>query len=306
MLFGLFFKNTKDFTHFILAIKNNKDILQIIRLKNILKLSLLSLSFISIIVSIPISDLNFNFIRNKNNTEGQYKLVSWNTLFWEQNPSEMFEIIRAQDADVIHFQEYIIKEDYSDFFIKRDPDQIELVKKAFPEYEIAHEGELLTLSKFPIINVKRFEGVTFLRIDVAIDSEIVSFYNVHIPVHIDLRLIDDLTDFLMDIRLRSSVRIHEFNTLAEDIKNNKNKIIISGDFNSTKTMGTMNKLLGYTQDAIRRSDLFIPTTWSANKTFNLWRIDYVLDNLGNNLKTYTHSFIHDISDHAMMEVTFDI
>jgi hypothetical protein len=95
----------------------------------------------------------------------------------------------------------------------------------------------------------------------------------------------------------------DFAGFQKDIENNAHPQYISGDFNTTTSMGSMNGLLRRYQDSFRVARSLVPRTWGIAPLL-LWRIDYNL--LSPGLVPLSHETIwrQEESDHALLKVVF--
>lgn len=212
------------------------------------------------------SDINLNFNSKPALTENSVKIFNWNTFFWEDSDKENFlNFIKSHNADIYHLQEYI-------YLNNENVYDLDLVKRIFPDYNIANSGEFLTLSRYPISKI--YEGHSYyLKVDVDIDGKILSFYNVHIPVQLDVGVIGSPQTFIRDIDRRFYWRKENIDNLVNDITENKNLYYVSGDFNSTKSMGVMDSVLKLGTDTYSATNHLFPATWEIGQ-LKLWRIDY--------------------------------
>src|SRR5690606_27862261 len=136
-------------------------------------------------------------------------------------------------------------------------DDLELLKQAFPEYQFVIRDEFITFSRYPIINTFHQE-FAYMRTDMQINNKIISFYNVHIPVQLKVELLLNPFEQLNDLDYRKQWRKNSFNYLIKDIEGLDTPFYISGDFNSTKSMGTMDRLLSISKDSYSVSSYLFP------------------------------------------------
>jgi hypothetical protein len=78
-------------------------------------------------------------------------VLSWNTQYWDQDSPDLYEFLTAKDADIHVLQERLHGSHYSP---RQVPDLARL-REEFPGHHIAAAGELITLSRFPIVGAPR-------------------------------------------------------------------------------------------------------------------------------------------------------
>ncbi len=205
-------------------------------------------------------------------TEGpRITVFNWNTQYWASDAerTQFFEYLRARDTDVYHLQEHL------DPTTRQPPNDDSELARAFPGYSIHRSGELLTLSRLPVLATWMPPDRTMLRVDVLVDGQTVHLYNVHVPVQIIPRAAIRPQSLLADVDARFDRRARELAGLATDIATDDAPLIASGDFNSSGSMGVMEPILTATEDAAVATGDTWPRTWPSWGP-RLWRIDYVL------------------------------
>jgi len=266
--------------------------------KNIQGLAILLICFPFAIYS---SDITFKLYSDQPSEDSQtVKVFNWNTEFWQfEDKAKFFEFLLEQQADVYHLQEHILL-NKNGYFIELD--DLEEIKSIFKGYTIVKKTEFLTITKLPI--VKSFsEGESYyLRVDVQVGRNILSLYNVHMPVHINASILPDIYKFAVDLKHRFDFRNQEFEKLIQDIKSNNNAFYISGDFNTTKSMGKIHEVLDLGKDAAYAGDNLLNATWSVNN-IRLWRIDYNIVHKGLKVISYRELNPGSLSDHWAQLVT---
>ncbi|WP_066361845.1 endonuclease/exonuclease/phosphatase family protein [Herbidospora mongoliensis] len=213
---------------------------------------------------------------------GAVRVFSWNTEYWHQDddPGAFYRFLKDQRADVYVLQEYM-------GWVAGRPepvDDLPRLRREFPGYHVAAEGELLTLSRFPITATRRvgpatalgprpswqeaFDLAKILRTDLLIGASTLSVYNVHIPVQAVLNV-----NPFAGLRSRSSHRDAQFRGLHADLDANPHAALVSGDFNSTGAMGEMRPLFDRMASANAADDSLYPTSWYAG-VLPLWQLDW--------------------------------
>jgi endonuclease/exonuclease/phosphatase (EEP) superfamily protein YafD len=189
------------------------------------------------------------------------KVFNWNTRFWnEEQDADFYSFLQAQNADIYQLQEYW---DRNGRALDLRPE----LEKAFPGYQVAISDELVTASRLPVLAQHGDVPGRFLRVDVRAGDRVLSFYNVHISMQLG-------ADMAGIFRNRQG----QFSRLQSDLAQNANPSYVSGDFNSTTSMGVMRWLLGHYQDSAQAGAAFIPRTWAFHllPELRLWRLDFNL------------------------------
>ncbi len=240
------------------------------------------------------------FFNDQNKDVPVVKVFNWNTEFWEgENIQEFYDFLLAQKADVYHLQEHIKLENGE--FVEMG-DYFEL-QEVFAGYRVVQKTEFLTITKLPVVKSYENTDSYFLRVDVELGNAILSLYNVHMPVHVNAGLADDWIKFLKDTKNRFAFRDEQFNLLINDIQENQNLYYISGDFNTTKSMGKIQEVLRLGSDAAFAHNSLINGTWVING-LKLWRIDYNILHRGLKILSYTEVDPKTFSDHWAQIVKF--
>lgn len=264
-------------------------------------------SIVFIIFCLPLaiysSDFSLKlFIDQPTNDSLSIKIFNWNTHFWdEDNKEEFYKFLLSQKADVYQLQEHI--QTRNGYFIELD--DLDEVKYYFEGYTVVKKTEFLTITKLPVIQSYREEESYYLRVDVQVDQDILSLYNVHMPVHINTAIIPNVYRFAVDLKHRYDFRNQEFNRLIKDIKNNSNKYYISGDFNTTKSMGKIQDVISLGKDTAYAGDNLFNATWEVDN-IRLWRIDFNIAH--NDLKVLNYKEVDPLnySDHWAQLVTIQL
>ena len=256
---------------------------------------------------------------------GALRVFVWNTQYWDQtdNPDRFYAFLTAQHADVYLLQEYLNWDDGRD-------DQGELrvfdgarLRREFPGYTVVARGELLTLSRYPVVAQPPvgpdrsiagtaadwptvFETAKVLRTDLAIDGQVVSFYNVHMPVHLDTGRGIFHSSFYDYTRQADARRQAQFTGLSDDVAANPHPTVVAGDFNTTPAMGDLGRLRGMTQDAIRADTSLYPVSWQSSGWMEFWRLDWTFTARGVRVHDYAFGDAEGMSDHRPQEVVISL
>jgi hypothetical protein len=231
---------------------------------------------------------------------GAITLVSWNTEFWDQSwgssgkdVADLYRYLRALNADVYQLSEYLHVNDHGVVRI----DLLPQLRREFPAYHIAVVGELITLSRFPIV---RYHGLDLrpwlpaglkavppalrgfpayytakmLRADVLVNGTTISFYNGHVhQPSTRLSLYSDETRRAN--RDLEHLRRAGFRALQADVNGNRHPVVVGADLNSSAAMGIRRLLPDRLVDHTRALSSVYPATWKAGG-IELWRIDWLL------------------------------
>ncbi|WP_282694255.1 endonuclease/exonuclease/phosphatase family protein [Streptomyces sp. CC208A] len=248
---------------------------------------------------------------------GAVRVFSWNTLYWDttDDPEEFHRFLRSKDADVYLLQEYLAWVDGTHTEI----DRLARLRAAFPGHRVVVRGELVTLSRFPVVAVppvgrgqaaddrsvpwrERFERNKVLRTDVDVRGRVVSFYNVHIPVQLDIERDWLSRDFYRVVRDTDAVRKEHYAALLADARANPYPLLISGDFNTTPAMGDLDGLRGAFEDAASASSSVLPVSWDSEGPLPLWRLDWTFT--GGPLRVHRYALTDPagLSDHRGQEL----
>ncbi|MET7424831.1 endonuclease/exonuclease/phosphatase family protein [Dactylosporangium sp. NPDC005555] len=241
------------------------------------------------------------------------RVFAWNTAYWGQDvPRDRFyAFLRSQHADVYLLQEYLHWDETAGLDGARQVDDEPALRAAFPGYAIAARGELLTLSRLPIVASppvgpdrdladraagfdQVFAAAKVLRTDLDAGGHTISAYNVHLPVHIDLAV---SRRFFALIRERDEGRRRQLAGLRADLAANHRPAIIAGDFNTSPAMGDL-AALRETLDAAGTA--VYPGSWPAG--LPLWRIDWTFTTAGLVADDYRLVDSDGLSDHRAQQV----
>ncbi len=180
-------------------------------------------------------------------------------------------VLQAANADIICVQE------------SRDQNLLKALQQALPNYFMAHEGEVTTFSRFPILTTKvqhlKRSWRTILETDLDVNGTVVRVVNVHFnTLNIQGGSYYQKHPESMAGRVSTSIedRREAVNILLEIAANTNLPLLILGDFN-TPTRGTL-----YGALKTQLEDAFATTGWGFGYSFRsdlpLLRIDYVWTN----------------------------
>ncbi|WBC14831.1 endonuclease/exonuclease/phosphatase family protein [Micromonospora sp. WMMA1998] len=254
----------------------------------------------------------------------EVRVVSWNTEYWDQDDDHggFIGFLRSQRADVYLLQEYI-HFDQSEQRVTRI-DEVSRLRAAFPGYHIVIRGELITLSRFPVVGQplvppdryaadedtevgwqEQFERAKILRTDLRVDDRVVSFYNVHIPVQLDVARAPWRAAFYRAVREKAHNRNLQYAGLARELAGNRAPTFVAGDFNTTSAMGEMGRIPDRMTDAAAAGDSWYPVSWPAGGTA-LWRLDWAFTAGGLTARRYELVDPAGLSDHRLQRVLVSV
>jgi len=144
------------------------------------------------------------------------------------------------------------------------------------------------LSKYPIIKIENFklvqESLVFQqKVEIKINNKIFSLYNIHLTFPWIKKIKDPLFSKIPWLFYDEEIRHKEIEVLVKRIKNDKNLIIMSGDFNFTDRSIDYQKISNLLNDNYRKVGYGMGYTWPINRTpsvninpaIPIIRIDYV-------------------------------
>ncbi|WP_329245918.1 endonuclease/exonuclease/phosphatase family protein [Actinoallomurus sp. NBC_01490] len=273
----------------------------------------------SLTLGLPWSGVNFYALDDHPAVPASaLRIMSWNTESWgkDTTPNRFYSYLRAQDADVYLLQE-VIRSDADDANPRAVPDaDITRIYREFRGWNIVVRGELVTISRFPIVSRPAvgpdralsnqpnadwrtvFLACKALRTDLLVGRSVLSVYNVHIPVQVDMRRSPFTPGFYRTLRDRNPARQEQYHGLLADLTANRNPALIAGDFNTSPAMGDIEPLRERLNDASRVSDSFYPISWNQLGSLRLWRLDWAFTTQGLKVDRYAlKPAPHGYSDH---------
>ncbi|MGY0070352.1 endonuclease/exonuclease/phosphatase family protein [Streptomyces sp. QTS137] len=247
------------------------------------------------------------------------KVVSWNTEYWDttDEPDAFYRYLKAQRADVYLLQEYLAWVDGRPAPI----DELDRVRREFPGYHVEVLGEQVTLSRFPVVSRtpvgqgrgaehgaswrEEFEQGKVLRTDLDVRGRPVSFYNVHIPVQLDIERSVLSGGFYGEIRSRDAARRGHYEALLRDVSDNPHPVFVAGDFNTTPAMRDLDGIRNVLRDALPASATVLPGTWNSDGA-GLWRLDWAFTDDLLEVHRYDFDDPRGLSDHQAQRLTVSL
>lgn len=276
---------------------------------------------------------------------GAITVVTWNTMYWDQDmisggertTDDFYTFLRGMDADVYMLHEYAhVDFTPADIFSQVQPiDQLDLLRQAFPGYEIVVVGRNVTLSRFPVVSSRGLDSTPWLpeefravpaamreyaafynsqtlRTDVRLPDRVVSFYNSHLfqPPSRLLSISGDRSRGRVETdRFNEGMREASLRALQADMDGNSQPMVFGGDLNTTPAMGIRRMLPDQLTDHTRALSSLYPTTWAvgganSERKFGapLWRIDWLLSTPDVTVHSYDLVDPAGLSDHRAQRV----
>ncbi|GGY97309.1 endonuclease/exonuclease/phosphatase family protein [Streptomyces poonensis] len=279
------------------------------------------LAVLSAAVSWPRNGVRLSALTHQaSSATGDLRIVSWNTTWWGQDvdTDRFWATLRAQRADVYLLQEYVHGIDHRQENL-RPVDDLERIRREFPDYHVVSRGELITLSRFPVTGhelvgpgsavagrpdapwLEVYRAVKTLRVDIRVNGRPLSLYNVHIPVQIDPGPHLVSPSFFGMLRERQRSRTAQFEGLEAELREQRGRgaaAVIAGDFNSSPVMGEMDELRATLRDAADSGGGLYPRTWNELvPVLGLWRLDWAFSTGPVTVDSYRLDAMNSLSDH---------
>lgn len=209
------------------------------------------------------------------------RVTSWNTLFWhvDNDVEGFYDLLRAQRADVLALQEYMGIANSA----AAPLDDLARVRAEFPGAHIAVAGELLTVSRYPIVaehvltaeparpatGWREYWTVRVLRTDLAVGGKVLSVYNVHLADPIDIAVSPLSAEFYTSAAYLARWKSAQLDLLRADLAANPHPVLLTGDVNFPPGSGE-ERALAPLADAACGS--LLPTTFAFRGLW-WWRLD---------------------------------
>jgi endonuclease/exonuclease/phosphatase family metal-dependent hydrolase len=249
---------------------------------------------------------------------GSIRVFAWNTEYWAQSddPDRFYGFLTSRHADVYVLQEYLHWDARAGLDGERQIDELPRLRREFPGYHIALRGELITLSRYPIVAAPPvgperalppgaafpavFTAAKVLRTDLLIGSGTLTVYNVHLPEQINLQVNGA---FFRLIRERDAARRRQLDGLVADLAANPHPVLVAGDFNTSPAMGDINRVRGRLRDAAAADPTPYPASWPLGFHIPpLWRLDWAFTSSGVAVGRYRFADPRGLSDHRAQDI----
>lgn len=275
-------------------------------------------AIVGLVLGWSYSGVNVAAFRSERSAEPtDLRVVSFNTEFFGSDAAgtmgavagraALISYLVSLDADVYLLQEHMHRRD--DGRAVPITDDISLLHSEFPGYEVVEAGELLTLSRVPVLGHRTVEAVDapdlsnppapyVLRTDIDVGGSVLATYNVHMPVQLILERTPLGAEFYTEISSRADRRAREFDALTDSVVALDAPTLIAGDFNTSPAMRDLDKLRDVTTDAVARSRTAYPTSWTLGSILPaLWRLDWALTKGDIDVTSFVFEDSHGVSDH---------
>jgi endonuclease/exonuclease/phosphatase (EEP) superfamily protein YafD len=242
------------------------------------------------------------------------RIVAWNTEYWYEpgQADRFYAFLRELDADVYLLQEYLRW--------PGEPERVhdlDRIAAQLPGYEVVEAGELITLSRVPIVgrhaldppDLGEPDGTDFpefwrykaLRTDLRVGGKILSVYNVHVPTPIWVGGPSPVESLFWDVIHDAYVeRGPHLRALARDVAANENPVLVAGDMNTTSAMGDAKRFPAGLADAAYANRALMPASWPAAGSLpTLWRLDWTLVSPEVTVHRYEFLDPRGLSDHRV-------
>ncbi|KXK60080.1 hypothetical protein AWW66_20695 [Micromonospora rosaria] len=255
-------------------------------------------------------------------------VFSWNTWYWDEllaigpngertrDPDRFYRYLHAQDADVYLLQEYLY------LTPELDPlpvDGLDRLRREFPGFHVAASGELVTVSRYPIVRehpvdlrphlarpwpdlppadsrLPAYHTVKTLRTDLLVGGRVLSVYNSHLHVPM-VGLPARRPDTADDTLARHDQRRADYRALAADVEANPHPVLLAGDLNTSPAMRLLRTLPERLVDASPVLDSVYPVSW-ARYGLPLWRLDWLFTTTDVTVHRYRMVPPDGLSDHT--------
>ncbi|TDB76207.1 endonuclease/exonuclease/phosphatase family protein [Micromonospora sp. KC723] len=258
---------------------------------------------------------------------GALRVFSWNTEYWHDgdDPRRFYDHLAAQRADVYLLQEHVGWDLAGHRPIRVD--HVAELRARFPGYQVVATGEMLTMSRYPIVAWRGLDGWPYLadparngtpagsdfaeyyrhkvlRTDLRVGERVLSVYNVHVPVQLDISMDPTSSEFTGFMRAQQDRRQAHYRALRADLATNPYGRLVAGDFNATSAMGELRDLAGQLTDAAVAGDRLYPASWPDGAP--KWRLDWAFTD--GPVRTHEYRMVpaHGMSDHSGQQVTVSL
>lgn len=255
---------------------------------------------------------------------GAVKVFSWNTEYWSDtdDPDAFYAFLKAQKADVYLLQERVSWDVPGHRPVRAD--HVAELRARFPGFHVVATGEVLTMTRYPVEDWKGLDGWPYLsdpaigmppdqtypdyyryktlRTDLRIGGRVMTFYNVHVPVQLDISMDPGSSDFTAFMRAQEVRRQATYGALEHDLDRNKLPVMVAGDMNATSAMGELRGLGSRLRDALPASDQLYPRSWPASGPA-LWRLDWAFTSQSVKVHSYRMVDSEGMSDHRGQALT---
>ncbi|MET8115815.1 endonuclease/exonuclease/phosphatase family protein [Streptomyces prasinus] len=258
---------------------------------------------------------------------GALRVFSWNTEYWDDSddPDEFYAYLKAQRADVYLLQEHVSWDLDGHRPIRAD--HVAELRDRFPGFHVVAVGEMLTASRYPIEKWNALDSWPYLsdsrtgmppdgefpdyyrykvlRTDLRVEGRVMTFYNMHVPVQLDVSMDPTSAGFTSFMRAQEVRRQAHYRALERDLAENRLPVVLAGDLNGTSAMGEVRRLGDRLRDALPASDQLHPGSWPASGPA-LWRLDWAFTSEPIEVHDYRTVDSRGMSDHRAQALTLSV
>ncbi|MFD5482314.1 endonuclease/exonuclease/phosphatase family protein [Streptomyces hawaiiensis] len=295
------------------------------------RLRLAAAALCCLLLGLPLTGLNVHALPGLGGgsavPQGAVRVFSWNTEYWSDggDPDEFYAYLKAQRADVYLLQEHVSWDVAGHRPIRAD--HVAELRERFPGFHVAAVGEILTMSRYPIEDWRGLDNWPYLsdpdigrppdgrfpdyyrykvlRTDLRIDGRTTTFYNIHVPVQLDISMDPSSAEFTAFMRAQEVRRQATYRALEQDLGENRLPVVVAGDMNGTAAMGEVRGLGTRLRDALPANDQTYPTSWPAGGPA-LWRLDWAFTSEPVRVHTYRMVDSRGMSDHRAQALTLTV
>lgn len=222
-------------------------------------------NFALFLVSWPVL-CGFNTAFPKLTARSQLRVMTYNIRYASGGIEEIARVIEQENPDIICLQEVIAKDSW--------PDPFPALKKYFPQYSVSRYGQLVTLTRRPIIHqqshsLPQQDGCGILETHIVFQGKVLRIYNAHFINPVDGKLLE----WPQQIRKRARIRHDQLQLLTRLSQSQSSPYFIAGDFNTPSHGRTNRSLLALGRDAFASGAIGFGDTFPA--IFPVLRIDRV-------------------------------
>jgi endonuclease/exonuclease/phosphatase family metal-dependent hydrolase len=261
----------------------------------------------------------------------EVKVFAWSADYWQMaahDKDAFYDYLRRQDADVYLLHEYLNWN-----YTNRDEQQVctspvliddkARLRAEFPGYRLLVQGELLTLTRLPVVAAPNqrvpsegedwyWKGSKSQRTDIRAGGRTVSFYNVHLPIRFrpcDIRYGWDR--FRQASEFQEDWWTRELRRLRADLRGNSHPAVVAGDFNAawmdhyplgsgTRPHDPGGSLLPARTWPACEGSCSLPQSWRMLP--QLWRFDWLFTSGDLAVSDYRLRGGEALSDHAAQKI----
>ncbi|WP_188594004.1 endonuclease/exonuclease/phosphatase family protein [Paenibacillus silvae] len=271
------------------------------------KLIIIGCSLIVMLLLIPRADINFHALRLSDTALGSdqasIQVMNWNTEFWDQSepPGQMYRFLQESNQDIYILEEYEYLQEkpvWKPYLI----DKHQELQAQFPDYHVVTKDQFAIVSKYPVTQQTLSPTKQVLWLTFLIDNKPFHVVSVHLEPQVDLGHSIISREFWNFVNLRHHSRNEGLDEIEDFIRQAGDEpLIVTGDFNTTLLMGSLDPLRDQLEDAVKYSKQLFPTTWETKGYFG-WRIDHFLYNKHVEIQSYQAVAQLELSDHKALKV----